>query len=317
MEKHSRYGIMEIITRRMFRKIRTKFTGEGLGIFKIGEFSRLMQVSVRMLRYYDESGLLKPTEIDRLTGYRFYSADQIPWLQRIVFLRDSGFSVAEISAILRRGDDSYSVSQLDRKRGEVKAAIEEERKKIARIEAAITELKEGRQPLHYDVLIKHIPAYPVLSLRKIIPDYFSEGLLWEEFTCKIKEEKLELPQNTLNFAIYHDLEYKEADVAVEVCTVLNSAEQFRSSPMFRITAEVPSMACMMVYGPFENIGPAFVDFARWLTDNKDYRMIGLNRQICHRGPWNEEKEEAYLTEIQIPVDLAPSCLVLGQISGAS
>jgi len=54
-------------------------------MFRIGEFSKLTQVSIRMLRYYDETGLLKPAQIDKFTGYRLYSVDQIPTLHRIVF----------------------------------------------------------------------------------------------------------------------------------------------------------------------------------------------------------------------------------------
>ncbi|MDN9927223.1 MerR family DNA-binding transcriptional regulator, partial [Clostridioides difficile] len=53
-------------------------------MFKIGEFSKLTQVSTRMLRYYDETGLLKPAKIDSLTGYRMYSAEQISTLNRII-----------------------------------------------------------------------------------------------------------------------------------------------------------------------------------------------------------------------------------------
>ena len=51
-------------------------------MFKIGEFSKLTQVSTRMLRYYDETGLLKPAKVDSLTGYRMYSAEQISTLNR-------------------------------------------------------------------------------------------------------------------------------------------------------------------------------------------------------------------------------------------
>ena len=54
-------------------------------MFKIGEFSKLTQVSIRMLRYYDEAGLLKPASTDPWTGYRMYSADQIPTLTQIIY----------------------------------------------------------------------------------------------------------------------------------------------------------------------------------------------------------------------------------------
>lgn len=49
-------------------------------MLKIGEFSKLSRVSVRMLRHYDEIGLLPPASIDSATGYRYYSEDQLPVL---------------------------------------------------------------------------------------------------------------------------------------------------------------------------------------------------------------------------------------------
>ncbi len=84
-------------------------------MFQIGEFSKLTQVTIRMLRYYDEAGLLKPAEIDSWTGYRMYSADQIPVLNKIIYLRDSGFTVSEIAAALNIKDDVSLITQLDRK----------------------------------------------------------------------------------------------------------------------------------------------------------------------------------------------------------
>ena len=69
-------------------------------MFKIGEFSRLSRVSVRMLRHYDRLGLLTPSETDRFTGYRYYSARQLMSLNRILALKEVGFSLDEIARIL-------------------------------------------------------------------------------------------------------------------------------------------------------------------------------------------------------------------------
>ena len=69
-------------------------------MLKIGDFSRLSRVSVKALRYYDEIGLLKPVEVDRFTGYRYYSAEQLPRLNRIVALKDLGLSLVEVSQLL-------------------------------------------------------------------------------------------------------------------------------------------------------------------------------------------------------------------------
>ena len=67
-------------------------------MLKIGEFSKLSRVSVRMLRHYDEIGLLPPASIDSATGYRYYSEDQLPVAGRITALRDMGFGLGEIQA---------------------------------------------------------------------------------------------------------------------------------------------------------------------------------------------------------------------------
>jgi len=64
-------------------------------MLKIGEFSKLAQVSVKTLRYYDELGLLRPDWVDRYTGYRFYALQQLPRLNRILALRELGFSLAQ------------------------------------------------------------------------------------------------------------------------------------------------------------------------------------------------------------------------------
>ena len=69
-------------------------------MFKIGDFSKLSRVSVKTLRYYDELGLLKPTYVDRFTGYRYYSADQLPRLNRILALKDLGFSLEQTMRLL-------------------------------------------------------------------------------------------------------------------------------------------------------------------------------------------------------------------------
>lgn len=86
-------------------------------MFKIGEFSKLTQVSIRMLRYYDEAGLLKPAKTDAWTGYRMYSAEQIPTLNKIIYLRDSGFQVSEIAAALAAENEMSLIEHLDKNTG--------------------------------------------------------------------------------------------------------------------------------------------------------------------------------------------------------
>ena len=130
-------------------------------MFKIGEFSKLTQVSTRMLRYYDEMGLLKPAKIDSLTGYRMYSAEQISTLNRIIYLRDSGFNVAEIALSLDYSNNDI-IEQLDKKSVEIMDNIQKEQEKLKKIEIAKKELLHGKSELYFNITIKEIPSYCVL-----------------------------------------------------------------------------------------------------------------------------------------------------------
>lgn len=269
-------------------------------MFKIGEFSKLSQVSIRMLRYYDEMGLLKPDRIDTFTGYRRYSAAQLPELNKILYLRDSGFSVAEIAVLLKNQEQDFLAEQLERKRDEIKATIEAEKQKLIKLEVAKLELTKKRTERHYQVTMKAVPSYHVLSLRKVIPNYFSEEELWRELATFMENQKIK--NFGQSFSIYHDQEFKEKNVDVELCVQVKAGQQV-DSKVFSIyeTEAVPMMACTMVYGAFSNIANVYLSLAEWLQEHPHYQMDGPDRQIVHRGPWNEQEESSYLTEIQIPL----------------
>lgn len=271
-------------------------------MFRIGEFSKLTQISVRMLRYYDRMGLLKPGRIDPCTGYRMYGVEQIGILNKIIYLRDSGFNVAEIAAALNN-KDAATVEQLEKKYKEILENIQAEQEKLRKIEIARAELLQGKNEIHYNISIKNIPSFHVLSLRKVIPDYYAEGQMWEELSTFAKQHKIEISYNT--FSIYHDEDYREENVDVELCTVVKKAGECTGDFRYRFTDPVPLMATTMVAGDFSNIAVAYQAFAEWLQENSQYAMSGPNRQIVHCGPWNEKNPQKYLTELQIPLKADP------------
>lgn len=85
-------------------------------MLKIGEFSKIARVSIRMLRHYDEIGLLKPAETDDFTGYRYYSESQLPIISRISSLKELGFSLADIIKIIDDYDNHEKIEALFEKR---------------------------------------------------------------------------------------------------------------------------------------------------------------------------------------------------------
>ncbi|MCP1103625.1 DNA-binding transcriptional MerR regulator [Aequitasia blattaphilus] len=268
-------------------------------MFKIGEFSRLTQVSIRMLRYYDEVGLLKPARIDSITNYRSYEAWQIPILNKIIFLRNLGFNIAEITEALEGWSDEFITQELERKCLEVEQEIQAEQERLKKIELAKKDIQKKKIEINYNVSIKAIPSFQVFSLRRRVPDYYSEGFLWKEMAKYAGDHNLSISEQT--FTIYHDLDYREKDVDIEICAPVAKIGEDGDGFTYRRTEAIPIMACTMVYGSFENIAGAFLTFAEWLQEHNQYEMAGASRQIVHRGQWNEEDPEKYLTEIQVPL----------------
>lgn len=120
--------------------------------FKIGDFSKLSRVSVRMLRHYDQIGLFEPTFIDPQSSYRFYAADQLPRLNRILALKDLGFPLEQIVSLLSENVTAAEMrGMLKLRRAELEAQLEEGRTRLAQIEARIEQVeREGyRLPNSY------------------------------------------------------------------------------------------------------------------------------------------------------------------------
>lgn len=105
-------------------------------MLKIGDFSKVAQVSVKTLRYYDELKLLRPAWVDRYTGYRYYTLQQLPRLNRILALRELGFSLLQIERLLR---DDLPASELQRlmrlRHAELAEQVQVEQARLARVAA--------------------------------------------------------------------------------------------------------------------------------------------------------------------------------------
>jgi len=269
-------------------------------VFRIGEFSKLTQVSIRMLRYYDDVGILKPAKINNENGYRMYSVEQTKVLSKIIFLRDIGFSTEEISHALKHWDSESLKKEFRRKEEVIKEAIRIEEQKLEKLRGAMWEIDDNKD-FNYNVVIKSIPFYNVISIRKIVPNYFSEGELWHLLCEHIKKENLNIKDSNHSFAIYHDNEYKEIDVDIEVCIVTEEKGIEKDGVSFRKTEAFDLVGATMVYGPYENISGAYKSFVNWFDENNQYEISGLSMQVCHKGPWNEKNPKNYLTEIQIPI----------------
>ncbi len=107
-------------------------------VFRIGEFSTIAQVSGRQLRHYDQLGLLKPIYIDPETGYRYYSASQLPRLNRILALKELGLTLDQIGQFLEENVSADELRKmLHRKQEEIEQAMRESQMHLNYIETRI------------------------------------------------------------------------------------------------------------------------------------------------------------------------------------
>src|SRR5512143_3025631 len=112
-------------------------------MIRIGDFSKLSRVSIKTLRFYDEMGLLKPIEVDRFTGYRYYEFDQLPRLYRILALKDLGFSLEEIGRLFE-GDlpTEQMRGMLKLRQAEIRQQVAEEAERLERVEYRLRQIEQ-------------------------------------------------------------------------------------------------------------------------------------------------------------------------------
>src|SRR5215212_5098789 len=141
-------------------------------MFTVGEFSQVAQVSKRLLRYYDEIGLLKPMHTDQFTGYRYYSAEQLPQLNRILTLKDLGLSLEQIQDILNNKVSADEIQgMLLLKKAEIEQQLLGDMQRIRNIETRLRSIRNAETHHMPDVIVKQVAAQSVLSVRTMIKTF--------------------------------------------------------------------------------------------------------------------------------------------------
>ncbi len=265
-------------------------------MLKIGDFSALTLVSVKTLRYYDELGLLKPFRVDSATGYRYYSATQVPRLHRILALKDLGFPLERITALL---DDCITTEQLRGmlllRQTEQEIRVQEEQEKLVRLRARI-QLIEQENVMMQDVVIKEVATQWIASIRETVPAYREVGALFNKLYRLLGPLAKEGP----TAAVWHDREFKDQNLDAEVGVYLKHAA---TAPAGLYVCELPAstVASTVHKGAFNRIGEAYGGLLRWIEAN-GYQIGGPTREIfLHIVTPVSRENESYVTEIQVPV----------------
>ena len=285
-------------------------------MLKIGDFSKLAHVTVKTLRHYAVLGLLLPAWTDRLNGYRYYALEQLPRLNRILALKDLGFSLDQICELLDEELPPARLRQLfDQKQQELHEKVQVEQTRLNRVAERLERIElEGCLP-QYEITVKSIPSLPVVSMRGMVPDI---NELPEQ--CQLMQQMLErwasgtnLPQTGNWMLIYHRPDYRERNLDIQVALLLERhvrlGSRLRSHAIqASLLPPVESMASLLQPASIQPDQVSYTALYTWIERN-GFHISGPARELYLVdkdsfqviSPTGANSPTSF-TEIQIPVE---------------
>jgi DNA-binding transcriptional MerR regulator len=276
-------------------------------MFKIGEFSKIAQVSGRLLRYYDDIDLFKPQHTDLWTGYRYYTADQLPHLNRILALKELGLSLDQIKQLLKSdiGDDEIRTLYLERK-AQLEQSLRDELARLQQVRLRLDQLDRQAAEWMPDVVIKQAPAQPVLSYRDA---HMTIERLYQLFDrlCQFAPHRSaeKSTYSPIFTVLYSDIFTPEATMDLEIGVVLNAerVKPLRIADDVMLTmhelAAVEQMATIVHRG-MDDHPTTYNALGRWLEQHH-YRIVGPGREMVLELGASTEPENS-IVEIAFPVE---------------
>jgi len=277
-------------------------------VFKIGDFAQIARVSGRQLRHYDHLGLLQPSYIDRRSGYRYYKAEQLPRLNRILALKALGFPLDQINRML--GDEVATDElrgMLSIRKAQVEQSLAEEQVKLRQIESRILQIEEQGSLRDYDVALKSEPARDFLAARQSFPD-MDEAVQMLRFVVKRGSAQLKSSFREKLVVVVHS-DFEDETIDLEVGFTLTKPVNTRISLSDEVTMTireleaVDTLASIVRSGPSYQTHLAYGALGIWMEAN-DYRIDGPCREVFLEMPFTDPASDHAVMEIQFPVTKA-------------
>ena len=269
-------------------------------MFSIGEFARHGRVSVRMLRHYDAIGLIRPACVDPASGYRSYQASQLDDLNRVIALKELGFTLQQVQVILEEKVSAAELrGMLKLRRAEIQASIEAETTRLARVEARLLTIEDGARVPADGVIVKRLAPVRVAELAGVAAGYEPEAItpviqpLYHDLRQRLCSA--DIPAAGPAVAYYEDT--PEGGILVHAAVPL-AAEAPVAGVSIVDLPEVGSAAAIIHHGSMDDVLPTGQALARWIDAN-GYRSAGYSREVTLN--WSPDPEQ-WVTELQLPID---------------
>lgn len=281
-------------------------------MLRIGEFSRLSQVTIKALRYYDDMGLLKPAHIDKFTGYRYYTVEQLPHIHRIIAFKELGLSLEQIASLMNGDPSPEQIRDLLRlQQAEIQQRIHEERARLAQVEFRLRMIEtENRMP-SLDVIVKPVPPLRALTLRvSLSHDNLTANLLALqseiEQVMKQRHIKFASPLTEIHYGEEFRVDYQDVELVLPVDESQTEDVPLATAGVLRLKT-VPGLPMAATYihqGDYMRQYPDILPLLQhWIVDN-DYKLCGTHRIIHHRGAFERAEYEDWIMEYQHEIELS-------------
>ncbi len=271
-------------------------------MLNIGEFARLGQVSRRMLRHYDELGLLTPERVDPASGYRFYSVHQLGRLHRIVALRDIGFGLEQIRQILT---EDISVEELRGmlrlRQAQVEQAVEEEQARLRRIAAHLRALEWSDVMELQDIVIKQTQPVRVAQASAGGLTHADIGAAFGRLIPQvIAHLEAAGAEPGISVAVYEDDggAVPEGEIVLHAGFAIADQDVPSSETVRVVNLPTIEVAAAVYRGGDDGIMAAWEALVRWIDDS-GYRLVGDCRELYHE--WHDDDGSANVMELQQPI----------------
>lgn len=263
-------------------------------MFKIGDFSKISNLTVRALHHYEKLGLLIPEHVDGETNYRFYSAKQLETANKIKFMQQLGLSLKSIGEVLNSEDMSLLENYYAIREEEIGEELEELKKKQSIIKIYRENIKGGNEMEKYNVGLKEVPNRRVMSIRRVLPGFNDEGTLWNELYGELMRQNVKMTNPPMGMTLFHDKEYREEDVEVEVQSTIEGDYDDTDDVKF-FDAEGFTMASVTFSGSFEQMPEVTQAIGQWIEVN-GYVISGPMVNISIVSPAQDPNPENWVTE---------------------
>jgi DNA-binding transcriptional MerR regulator len=270
-------------------------------MLNIGEFARLGQVSPRMLRHYDETGLLTPSSVDPRTGYRSYQVAQLARLHRLLALRDLGCTLEQIRPLL---DKEMSVEQLrgmlQLRRAQLERDLEDEEARLRRVNAHLRALEGTVAMSSIDVAIKSTDPVRIAEASATAPGFGHENLN-PVFRQLVPEVLGHLGRSHVRPGIMIAWYEEPADDgSVVLHTGFDVADQEVAESDGVRVVDLPRVrvASVVHRGTMEEVAAVYEALVHWIEDS-GLTLSGRSRELYHE--WDNEHPERSVTELQVPI----------------